>query len=220
MKRILTTLFFLTLIIVLVMQTNIGDLLRMGNIDQIAQIIQPYGWIALFISIIAIIFQTFFPIVPFVLLAGANVIVFGLWYGFAISWSAAILAAILNFLLARYAARDWAERKFGHHSFVQTINKQANERGFWIVLFARFIPVLPSSAINTAAGISKVTFRSFLLATLLGKFPAVFFESVLGHYVINWEENKGKLILIFIGLILLTLSLYYFKKSKKKKQFS
>ena len=216
MKRILTTILFLILVIALVLQTDIGHLLPTGNIDQIAQIIQSYGWIALFISMGAIMFQTFFPVVPFVLLAGANVIVFGLWYGFAISWTAAILAAILNFLLARYAAREWAEQKMGHHSFVQKLNQQAETRGFWIILFARFIPVLPSSAINTAAGISKVNFRKFSSATLLGKFPAVFFESILGHYVINWEQNKGKLTLIFIGLLLFTLSLKFFKKSKKK----
>lgn len=216
MKRILTTILFLVLVIALVMQTDIGHLLRTGNIEQIAHMIQSYGWIALFISMAAIIVQTFFPVIPFVLLAGANVIAFGLWYGFVISWTSAVLAAILNFILVRYAARDWAERKMGHHSFVKKLNEQAEKRGFWIIFAARFIPVLPSSVINTAAGVSKVVFPSFFFATLFGKLPAVLFESILGHYVINWEENKGKLILIFIGLLLFTLSLKFFQKRKKK----
>jgi uncharacterized membrane protein YdjX (TVP38/TMEM64 family) len=216
MKRILTTILLLILVIALVMGTDFGHLLRTGDIDQIAQMIQSFGWVAVFISMGAIILQTFFPVVPFVLLAGANVIVFGLWYGFILSWAFAVLGAIFNFLLARYAARDWAERKMGHHAFVQKLNQQVESRGFWIILLARFIPVLPSSAINVAAGISKVLFSSFFFATFLGKLPAVFFESVLGHYVINWQENKGKLILIFIGLLLFTLSLKFFKKRKKK----
>jgi uncharacterized membrane protein YdjX (TVP38/TMEM64 family) len=219
LKRILFTILFLVLAIFLIMQTEIGHLLREGNVEEVARNIQSFGWIALFIAVGAIIIQTFFPVIPFVLLAGANVIVFGLWFGFAISWTSAVVAAMLNFLLARYAARDFAERKMGHHPFVQKLNEQSEKRGFWIILMARFIPVLPSSVINTAAGISRVLFPHFFYATLLGKFPAVFFESLLGHYVIHWKENKGKLILIAIALLLFTLSLIYLKKRKKKDVF-
>lgn len=217
MKRILLTILFLAVIITLIMQSDFGHLIRTGNIDLVAKEIQSYGWISIFISLGAIVVQTFFPVIPFVLLAGANVLVYGLWLGFAISWIAAVLAALSNFLLARYAAKDWAERKMGHHSFVKKLNQQAEQRGFWIILLARFIPVLPSSAINTAAGISKVRFSNFFLATLLGKFPAVFFESILGHYMINWRENKGKLIIILVFLILITLGIRVIKQKKKEK---
>ena len=214
MKRIIFTFLFLATIIVLVLQTNFGHLIRTGDIEQIAKEIQSYGWIAIFVSMGAIVIQTFFPVVPFVLLAGANVIAFGLWFGFSISWVSAVAAALSNFLIARYALRDWAESKMGHHQFVRKLNNQAETKGFWIILFSRLIPVLPSSAINTAAGISKVSFRSFFFATILGKLPAVFFESILGHFVINWEENKGKLVLIFAGLLLFTFALKFFKRKK------
>jgi uncharacterized membrane protein YdjX (TVP38/TMEM64 family) len=215
LKRLLFSAIFLIVMIYLVMQTEFGHLIRTGNLEQIAAHIQSYGWIAFLISIVAIVVQTFFPIVPFVLLAGANVVAFGLWPGFAISWTGAVLAALANFFLARYVGRDWAERKMGHHSFVKKLNRQAEERGFIIILLARWIPVLPSSAINTAAGISIVPFRLFLFATLIGKGPAVFFESVLGHYLLHWEHHKGKLLLILLGLCLFMVGINYVKKKKK-----
>lgn len=214
MKRIIFTFLFLVIIIISVMQTDFGHLIRSGNIEQVATEIQSYGWIAIFVSMGAIVIQTFFPVVPFVLLAGANVMAFGFGLGFSISWFSAVFAALSNFLLARYALRDWAESKMGHHNFVRKLNNQAETRGFVIILLSRLIPVLPSSAINTAAGVSKVSFRSFFFATILGKLPAVFFESILGHFVINWQENKGKLILIFIFLLVFTLTLNYFKRNK------
>ncbi|WP_052947731.1 TVP38/TMEM64 family protein [Aneurinibacillus tyrosinisolvens] len=214
MKRIIFSVLFLVVIIYFVMQTEFGHLLRTGNIQQVAEYIQSYGWVAFLIAILAVMLQTFFPVVPFVLLAGANVIAFGLGLGFAVSWTGAVFAAIANFFLARYAAREWAERKMGHHSFVKNLNRHAETRGFVVILLARWIPILPSSAVNTAAGISKIPFRAFLFATLIGKVPAVFFESLLGHYLINWEHHKGKLVLILIGLILFMLGLNYLKKKK------
>lgn len=163
MKRLLVSALFLTVMICLVMQTEFGHLVRTGNLEQIAAYIQSYGWIAFLISIVAIVVQTFFPIVPFVLLAGANVIAFGLWLGFAISWIGAISAALVNFLLARYVGRDWAEKKIGHHSFVKNLNRHAETKGFIVILFARWIPIFPSSAINTAAGIQRFHLRCFCL---------------------------------------------------------
>ncbi|AMA73816.1 MULTISPECIES: TVP38/TMEM64 family protein [Aneurinibacillus] len=215
MKRLLLSAFFLIVTIYLVMQTEFGHLIRTGNLEQIAAYIQSYGWVAFFISIIAIVLQTFFPIVPFVLLAGANVVAFGLWPGFAISWVGAVLAALANFLLARYVGREWADRKWGHHSFAKNLNKYAETKGFIVILFARWVPVLPSSAVNTAAGISKVCFRTFLLATTLGKGPAVLFESVVGHYLVHWEQHKGKLLFIAFGLCLFMLGISYVKRKKK-----
>jgi uncharacterized membrane protein YdjX (TVP38/TMEM64 family) len=213
-KRTLFSAFFLLIMIYLLMQTEFGHLIRTGNLEQIATHIQSYGWLAFFISIFAIVVQTFFPVVPFVLLAGANVLAFGLWPGFMVSWVGSVLAAMANFLLARYAGREWAEKKMGHHSFVQKLNRYAETKGFIIILFARWIPILPSSAVNIAAGISKIPFSVFLAATILGKGPSILFDSVLGHYLIHWEQHKGKLLLIGLGLCLFMLAIHYVKKKK------
>jgi len=215
LKRLLFSALFLTVMLYALMQTEFGHLIRTGNVEQIAAQIELYGWIAFLISIAAVIVQTFFPVVPFVLLAGANVLAFGFWLGFAISWIGAVLAALTNFLLARYVGREWAEKRMEHHSFVKNLNRYAETKGFIVILFARWIPILPSSAVNTAAGISKVPFRAFLFATLIGKGPAVLFESLLGHYLIHWEQHKGKLILIVLGLCLFMLGIGYVKKKKK-----
>lgn len=215
MKRIIFSVLFLAIMIYFVMQTEFGQLVRTGNVEQVAEYIQSYGWIAFLIAILAVVIQTFFPIVPFVLLAGANVMAFGLWTGFLVNWVGAVAAALANFFLARYAARDWAEKKIGHHSFLKNLNRHAEKRGFFIILLARWVPVLPSSVINTAAGISKVPTIWFVLATLIGKVPAVLFESFLGHYLMNWEHHKGKLTIIIIGLVLFVLGLHYLKKKKE-----
>ncbi|BAU29299.1 putative membrane protein YdjX (TVP38/TMEM64 family) [Aneurinibacillus soli] len=215
MKRIIFSVLFLAIMIYFVMQTELGHLVRTGHVKQVAEYIQSYGWVAYLIAILAVVIQTFFPIVPFVLLAGANVMAFGLWTGFLVNWVGAVAAALANFFLARYAAHDWAEKKIGHHSFLKNLNRHAETRGFLIILLARWVPILPSSVINTAAGISKIPIIWFVLATLIGKVPAVLFESFLGHYLIHWEHHKGKLIIIIIGLVLFVLGLRYLKKKKE-----
>jgi uncharacterized membrane protein YdjX (TVP38/TMEM64 family) len=178
--------------------------LRKVDIMQMANYLESFGVFALAIGATAIFLQALFPIVPFVLLAGTNVLVFGFWTGFTINYSMNALAALCAFLFARSIGRNWVNSKAEKNEMILSFNRSTKKYGFWYILFARFIVILPGPIINYGSALSAITFRQYALATLIGNLPIIFLESLIGHDLLFFKHNKERLIwlvLLFIGIV-------------------
>lgn len=172
-----------------------------------------WGLLSIFIDLAIIVILALFPVVPFVLMAGVNTLLYGWIGGFMLSLSGSLLGASLGFWLARTLGQAWAQPK------VTNLGKWgALLRGnsFSVVLLSRLIPVLPSAAVNYAAGLSLMTFPSFLLATLLGKIPMIVWESWVGHDLWRISHHPGRLLLaLTIGALLFgSVGLYWYFSKK------
>lgn len=180
---------------------------RLGSIDveSIADALRSLGPWAALLGGGLIILQTFFPFMPFLLLAGANVLVFGLWEGFVVNWLSAVLASVLMFYMARTFGREWAMRKMNNFPKIQSVSRYFQQNGFKTVLFLRLFPVIPPAAVNLAAGLSGIEARAYLWGTALGKLPAIFVQSMIGNDLFHFADNKVRLLLITAGFGLILL---------------
>ncbi|MFJ7953870.1 VTT domain-containing protein [Lysinibacillus sp. NPDC096418] len=83
--------------------------------------------------------------------------------------------------------------------------------GFLAILISRLIPIMPSAAINAIAGVTKVHFGSFFLATALGKFPTMLAFTLRGA-----RFGKNQLLIgIMIGLYVIVIFLIGLKLRNK-----
>jgi len=189
--------------------TKLGFRLTHSNVGELSDYLQSFGSFAVILGAFAVLLQTWFPVVPFVIVAGTNVLVFGLWWGFAINYSMSCVGAITAFLFARYYAGDWVRRKSAQNLTLYKFNKIAEDHGFSYIFMARLIPVLPSSAINLGSAVSHVPIRYFVFATLLGKLPIVLLESLIGHDLLFFKQYKARLIgLALVFLLLLGVGMF------------
>lgn len=204
MKKAAVVLLAVVGIVLLLTQTKLGHLLHSRDIHLIAEYIKSFGFLAILISGVLTALQTFFPFIPFFILAGVNVIVFEPVGGFILTWVSAVIGACLNFLVARYLAHDWAQAKVGNLPFFNKLNEQAGKSGFRMILMARLIPVLPSSAVNLAGGLSAVSFTQFAVATLIGKFPMTLLEAIMGHDIFNFHRHKVRFFVVLgvLGILM------------------
>ncbi|MCC2686717.1 MAG: hypothetical protein K0R75_3616 [Paenibacillaceae bacterium] len=193
--------------------TRAGIKLTHTNVIQLANYMRSLGGYAFLIGMLAVLLQTVVPVVPFVLIAGANVIVFGLWNGFLINYSMSLVGASLAFIFAKYFAHDWIARRISRFPQVVSFNQQLERQGFLYVLIGRLIPVIPSSAINHGAGITRIKFIPFLLATCIGKLPIVFLESFIGYDLLHFRKNHTRLLIL---LAIFCLLFYLGNKFKHK----
>lgn len=187
----------------LVLFTEPGRGLRHGDVEQLADMLHSFGIFAVIAGMLAIFFQTWFPFVPFVLVAGANAYVFGLYGGFAINYAMSCVSSAAAFFIARYAARDYAEARLAKYEVVRSFNRKLERHGFFYTLVGRLMPILPSTLINVGAGLSGIGFRPFFAATLLGKLPIVLLETLIGHDLFRFGEHKGRLLFALLLLVLL-----------------
>ena len=78
------------------------------------------------------------------------------------------------------------------------------ERGkaFWLIFSLRLIPFVPSGLVTFAAAIGKVSAVTFLVASSVGKLPALLLEGYAVYQVaeFGWQ---GKVILTVFALFIL-----------------
>ena len=75
------------------------------SIETARAYIAGYGALAPVVSAILMIFQSVIAPLPAFLITFANGLLFGVWWGAALSWSSAMLGAALCFYIARFLGR-------------------------------------------------------------------------------------------------------------------
>jgi uncharacterized membrane protein YdjX (TVP38/TMEM64 family) len=197
--------------------THSGYKLTHTHLDELVAYFKSFGAYAIMFGVFAIILQTFIPFSPFILIAGANVLVFGFTRGFIINYLAASFGAVLAFLFARYLAHAWVERRMARFPAMQEFNKRMATEGFFYILLGRLISVFPSSIVNYGGGISNISMRDFVWATLLGKFPIILMECIIAHDLQNWHHYRGRVLLLLSLFILLIIIGIWMKKRNTRR---
>lgn len=130
--------------------------------------------------LVFIILFTLVPLTlfPDALLAIAGGMVFGLFYGFIYTMIGAACGATLAFMIARLAGNSLLKKLKNHN--IDHLQNLLNRNGFWIVLYLRLIPLIPFDIISYGAGLARIKYRDFILATLLGIIPGVLVYVNLG----------------------------------------
>lgn len=176
--------------------------------------VSQWGWISIFVDMFIITLLMLFPVVPFVLIAGVNIILYGSVGGFLLSLCGSMLGASLGFWLARTLGQEWAQPKVAE---LGKWGAHIQKNSFSIVLISRLIPILPSAAVNYAAGLSLMTYPTFLLATLIGKTPMIVWESWVGHSFWRLSHHPGQLLIsLIVGAILFGSVGFYWYYSVKR----
>lgn len=191
------------LIVYFIFFTETGGKVTHTNVSELSEYLRSFGTYAVVLGMLAVLFQTIIPFVPFVLVAGANVLVFGLGWGFTINYFMSLAGAFIAFLFARYYAREAMERKLARYPVMHAFNKNLEKQGLLYVLFGRLIPVLPSSAINIGSGVTKIRIKDFILGTVLGKMPMILLESLIGHDLVHFHQYRKRLMLLLFIFVLL-----------------
>jgi uncharacterized membrane protein YdjX (TVP38/TMEM64 family) len=104
-------------------------------------------------------------VLPATIPTAAGAFIFGPWLGFLYNMAGAMIAASAAFLIARHLLRDEASRFLTGK--LKALDDRSERDGFAAVFYLRmlFFPFLP---LNYAAGVTRITFKDFFLATLLG----------------------------------------------------
>ncbi|MFH0822178.1 MAG: FAD-containing oxidoreductase [Pseudomonadota bacterium] len=96
---------------------------------------------------------------------------FGVPTGLAVVWLGANLGACAAFLLGRTIAREWVAQKVKGNPKFAAIDEALGREGFKVVLLLRLSPVFPFDLLNYALGLTKVSFRNYAVASLIGMLP-------------------------------------------------
>lgn len=176
---------------------------------RIREYILSFGFLApiifiLLYSIRALLFVC--PISIFAIISGS---LFGLWPGFFYSMIGAFISATIAFFIGRYLARDFVKQYFSKH-FYALENKEI--KGFKIVLFLRLIMIMPFDALSYVTGVTKISYKNFILGTILGISAEFFMYSYLGYIGVRRDISLKEKIIISLVLICVVICIISIKK--------
>jgi len=184
--------------------------------------IQGFGKLAALVYIIAYILNTISvipPIAPLSLTAG---LAFGSVWGAAYLMLGALIGTSITFMISRFFGRSLIERLL--KGKFRNLDEKLQKNGFMTVLFFRVIPLVPYEVLNYASGLSKMKFKDYFFATLLGLIPGVviaaFFGGSLGE-IKSFKDIFAPKFLIAVGLmvfILVVPTIYHVVKKQSQKK--
>lgn len=118
-----------------------------------------------------------------ILTLGAGV-VFGVFWGSVYVFIGATIGAIAAFLIGRYVARNWVDKKIADNKQFTAIDKAVSKKGFKIVFLTRLSPLFPFNLLNYALGITGVSFKDYFLGSV-GMIPGTIMYVYIGSFAGN-----------------------------------
>lgn len=188
-----------------------------GYVDSFQQWIESLGvWApVVFILGYAVATVAFAPGSLLTLAAGA---VFGLLWGTVYAFVGATLGASAAFLIARYAARGWVEKKLEDKPRFKKLDHSIGRDGGKIVALLRLAPVFPFVLLNYALGLTKVRFAHYFWASfamLPGTLLYVYYGHV-GRELAAGGNTVWDWVLLAVGLLaILAVTVIVSRKAKQ-----
>ena len=155
-------------------------ILGRGDIAGLRDYILSFGFWAPVASCFLMVLQALAAPVPSFLITFANGLAFGVFWGWMLSLFGHVLAAAVCFGISRSLGRVPVEVLVGRAG-LQSADLWFDRWGMYAVFAARLVPGVAFDVISYAAGLTRMRFRNFMIATALGIFPQTFLYSYLGR---------------------------------------
>lgn len=151
--------------------------------------------LAVVISILLEILVAVLGLFPSIFITAANVAIFGVINGFIVSTIGEVLGAQVAFYLYRYGFRKPIQKRMKNR-WVERIFNHRKEIGFSIIVQGRLIPFIPAGLVTLYAAVSSISGFFFILASTLGKLPAMIIEVLVAYGIMQLSTMY-----ILIGLV-------------------
>src|ERR671916_1502325 len=192
-------------------------ILGRGDIAGLRDYILSYGLWAPVASCFLMVLQALVAPVPSFLITFANGLAFGVFWGWMLSLFGHVLAAAVCFGISRSLGRVPVEVLVGKTG-LDSADRWFARWGLYAVFVGRLIPGIAFDVISYAAGLTRMRFRSFLIATVLGIFPQTFLYSYLGRqapeYVALFLVSSG---LVVAGVVAFAVLRYRRERRRPKR---
>ena len=118
---------------------------------------QPLYFSSLFFAFYVVATALSLPMATLLTLAAGAI--FGFTKGLLLVSFASTLGASLAFLIARYIARNWIQKRYSQT--LENINLKIKEEGALYLFFLRMVPLFPFALVNVVMAITPVRLRTY-----------------------------------------------------------
>lgn len=186
----------------IVLYYNINVITMFNEIDAfIDTMLQGMGMWGPVVGCFLITIESMVPILPLFVFITLNFLAFGNILGFIISWIFTCIGCSISFFLFRKKVQTWWYKRLKSRGLLstKTMNKITSLK-FEQLTTIIAIPFTPAFLVNIACGLSKMSYKKFVLALMIGKSFLVYFWGFVGVSLIESLKHPTYLIKVVIML--------------------
>lgn len=193
---------------------TVYQLSQNGNFEETIAYLKSFGVYAAFMSFFIDVVINIVGFLPSIFISTANGLIFGLFWGVVISWLAETVGVIVSFYMMRTLFRGVAKNIIQKS---KTLSRLDAHESWQAMATARAIPYMPNGLVTAVAALSSMTFKDYALGCLVGKLPSTALEVILGHDVLNLEQNSLRLTVIIVAVAVIYGGVWYYYRKRNRK---
>ncbi|RRD93511.1 TVP38/TMEM64 family protein [Clostridiales bacterium COT073_COT-073] len=160
------------------------------------QFMESFGPFRFLAGILIAMIEAFFPPLPLAVLVTVNIMGFGFFMGYVLSYIGTCIGTILvYFIMKKLGARHlipWLHKQKEYNRFQEWLYG----KGIFPLIILFSFPFTPSVLVSVLAALSEIRKREFTMAVLAGKAVMIFFLSVIGYNISDFTRKPLKSVLI------------------------
>jgi uncharacterized membrane protein YdjX (TVP38/TMEM64 family) len=179
--------------------------------EHVLFLFQQHPQLAVAISVAVSIVVAVLGLVPSVFVTAANLLFFGFWQGTLISFLGETVGAAVAYFLYRSGFKKASQKGFDKFPKLKQLLAAQGREAFLLILSLRLIPFVPSGLVTFAAAVGSTSAVVFLLASSLGKIPALLLEAYSVYQVAQagWQGT------VILSIAAAGLLFYVVKKRRQ-----
>jgi len=192
-------------------------LVKSLNADVVRHYIEGFGSWAVIVYVALYTLNTITLIPPIAFMSLSAGAIFGPIWGTVALTLGAFCGTTVTFIISRFFGGKLVD-KFVKGKAAE-FNEKLSKNGFLVLLPIRLIGFPPYEFVNYASGLSKITYKDYITATMLGMSPAIIIQVLLADRLANFSWTDPVLyvaVALFIAMGFITAKII--KKQKKKEQ--
>lgn len=184
------------------------------NMTSLRNFILSYGKFSELVFVIIYGLKPLVFIVPASLMSILAGSIFGPFKAFALSMIGSFFSATVGFYMTRLVGKSFIDKML--KGKVIKLEDNIEKNGFMIMFMMRISMIFPYDALSYAAGVSKIKYKDFVLATMLGIIPEMISYSLMGKNIKHPFSMKFIAPIVLLVLVVFLGSFMY--KNYKKNQ--
>ncbi len=149
-----------------------------------------------------IFLESIIPVLPLFVFITVIFIAYGYGLGFIIAYFLTCLGCFFSFYICRVLLKSVFQRRVRKIENFDKLMKKIDKINFSHLVLLIAIPFTPAFLINIASSLSKMPFRKYACAIMIGKIFLVFFWGFIGTSLVESFKNPRILIIIIAMLIM------------------
>lgn len=179
------------------------ELLRRQDRQELQAWVLGFGAWGPLLILALMIAQALLAFLPSVVVMVVAVLGYGPWWGGLLAWAGLLVAATVAYLIGRALGPVTVDRLVGEAA-ERKVSRYVERYGIWAIVAARISPALSNDAVSYAAGLVRMRYWHFALATALGTLPLTAFIAYLGEDIARLQTG-----LIWVSVVSVVLFVAY-----------